>query len=79
MPYCFTRCSFKFQGHVMGQKFADFDPNWTFPNCNSCQNTPMAMKCSTKLEVALERCPIVFQGRVPTGPYFLEKSFAKLQ
>ena len=25
-------------------------------------NSPMAMKCCTKLETAKERCPIVFQG-----------------
>ena len=27
-------------------------PDWAFPNCNSSLNSPMAMKCCTKLEVA---------------------------
>ena len=40
----------------------EFDPNWVFPDCNSSLNSPMAMKCCTKLETAKERCPIVFQG-----------------
>ena len=30
MPYCFSRWSIKFQGH-MGHKVANFDPNWAFP------------------------------------------------
>ena len=29
---------------------------------NSSLNSPMAMKCCTKLETAKERCPIVFKG-----------------
>ena len=29
VPYCLTMSSVKFQGH-MGQKIADFDPNWAF-------------------------------------------------
>ena len=33
VPYCFSRSSVKFQGHT-GQKIADFDPNWPFPDCN---------------------------------------------
>ena len=43
-------------------KIAEFDPDWAFPDCNSSLNSPMAMKCCTKLEVALKRCPIVFEG-----------------
>ena len=31
--YCFSRSSVKFHGHT-GQKIANFDPNWAFPNCN---------------------------------------------
>ena len=31
VPYCFSRSSIKFQGH-MGQEIADFDPNWAFPS-----------------------------------------------
>ena len=61
MPYCFPRSSIKFQGHTV-QNITDFDPNWAFPDCNSSLNSPMAMKCCTKLETAKERCPIVFQG-----------------
>ena len=61
MPYCFSRSYVKFQGH-MALKIVEFDPNWAFPDCNSSLNSPMAMKCCTKLETAKERCPIVFQG-----------------
>ena len=35
-----------------GTKIAEFDPDWAFPDCNSSLNSPMAMKCCTKLEVA---------------------------
>ena len=61
VPYCFSRSYVKFQGHT-ALKIVEFDPNWAFPDCNSSLNTPMAMKCCTKLETAKERCPIVFQG-----------------
>ena len=59
--YCFSRSSVKFQGHT-ALKIVEFDPNWPFPDSNSSLNTPMATKWCTKLEVALKRCPIVFQG-----------------
>ena len=61
MPYCFSKSSVKFRGHT-ALKIVEFDPNWVFPDCNSSLNSPMAMKCYTKLETAKERCPIVFQG-----------------
>ena len=61
VPYCFARSSVKFQGHT-ALKIVEFDPKWAFPDCNSSLNSPMAMKCCTKLETAKERCPIVFQG-----------------
>ena len=61
VPYCFSRSSVKFQGHITLQ-IVEFDPNWAFPDCNSSLNSPMAMKCCTKLETAKKRCPIVFQG-----------------
>ena len=61
VSYCFSRSSVKFQGHT-ALKIVEFDPNWAFPDCNSSLNSPMAMKCCTKLETAKERCPIVFQG-----------------
>ena len=61
VPYCFSRSSVKFQGHI-ALKIVKFDSNWAFPDCNSSLNSPMAMKCCTKLETAKKRCPIVFQG-----------------
>ena len=60
-PYCFSRSYVELQGHT-ALKIVEFDPNWAFPDCNSSLNSPMAMKCCTKLETAKERCPIVFQG-----------------
>ena len=61
VPYYFSRSSVKFQGHI-ALKIVEFDSNWAFPDCNSSVNSPMAMKCCTKLETAKKRCPIVFQG-----------------
>ena len=61
VPYCFSRSSVKFQGHI-ALKIIKFDSNWVFPVCNSSLNSPMAIKCCTKLETARKRCPIVFQG-----------------
>ena len=61
VPYCFSRSYIKFQGHT-ALKIIEFDPNWAFPDCNSSLNSPMAMKCCTKLETAKEGCPFVFQG-----------------
>ena len=57
VPYCFSRSSIKFQGHT-ALKIVQFDPDWAFPDCNSSLNSPMAMKCCTKLEVAQKRSPI---------------------
>ena len=62
------RCPIVFQGHPSNfkvtqlKKIVEFDPNWTFPDCNSSLNSPVAMKCCTKLETAKERCPLFFQG-----------------
>ena len=61
VPYCFSRSYVKFQGHT-ALKIVEFDPNWVFPDCNSSLNSPMAIKCCTKLETAKEKWPIVFQG-----------------
>ena len=61
VPYCFARSYVKFQGRT-ALKIVEFDPDWAFPDCNSSLNSPMAMKCCTKLEVAQKRCPIVFEG-----------------
>ena len=46
----------------MALKIVEFEPNWAFLDSNSSLNSPMAMKCCTKLETAKERCPIVFEG-----------------
>ena len=43
-------CVVKFQGHT-GQKITNFDPNWTFPDCDLSLNSPMALKWYTKLNV----------------------------
>ena len=61
VPYFLSRSYVKFQGHT-ALKMVEFDPNWAFPDSNSSLNSPMAMKCCTKLETAKELCPIVFQG-----------------
>ena len=61
VPYCWSKSYVKFQGH-MALKIVEFYPNWAFPDSNSSLNSPMAMKCYTKLETPKERCPIVFQG-----------------
>ena len=79
VPYCFSRSYVKFQGHT-ALKIVEFDPNWAFPVSNSSLNSPMAMKCCTKLETAKERCPIVVQGhpsnfkvtRDKTSPIFTQ-------
>ena len=51
----------KLQGHT-ALKIVDFDPNWVFPDCISSFKSPMATKWCIKIEVALRRCPIIFQG-----------------
>ena len=61
VPYCFSRSYVKLQGHT-ALKIVEFDPNWAFPDCNSSLNSPMAMKCCTKLETTKEMCPLFFQG-----------------
>ena len=79
VPYCFSRSSVKFQGHI-ALKIVKIDSNWAFPDCNSSLNSPMAIKCCTKLEIAKKRCLIVFQGhpsnfkvtRDKTSPIFTQ-------
>ena len=61
VPYCFSRSYVKIQGHT-ALKIVEFDPNWAFPDSNSSLNSPMAMKCCSKLGTAKEGCPIVCQG-----------------
>ena len=50
VPYSYSRCSIKFQGH-RGQKIADFDPNWALPDCSLSLNSTMALKWCTKFNV----------------------------
>ena len=45
-----------------GQKIANFDPNCF--RTVTLVDSPMALKCCTKLEVAQKTCPIVFQGHL---------------
>ena len=61
VSYYFSRSSIKFQGHT-GQKIANFDPNWAFPDCNFSFTSPAAMTWCIKLEATWKRCPVVFQG-----------------
>ena len=61
VPYCLSRSYVKLQGHT-ALKIVDFDPNWAIPDCISSLESPMATKWCTKLAVAFNRCPIVFQG-----------------
>ena len=67
VPYCFSRSCVKFQGHT-GQKIADFDPNWAFPDYNFSLNSLMALKWCTTLcgieEVlyCFSKSSIKFQG-----------------
>ena len=49
VPLCFSRLFVKLQDH-MGKKIANFDPNGTFPDCNSSWNLPIAFRWCTKLE-----------------------------
>ena len=64
VPYCFSRSFVKFQGHT-GQKIADCDPNWAFPDCNSSLNSPMDFKWCPKLDVVLKMYQIIFRGHRP--------------
>ena len=57
----FSRSFIKFEGHT-GQKIADFEPNWAYPDCKSSLNSPMALKWCTLLDVVLKRCRLVFLG-----------------
>ena len=47
---------YSFHGHLSNFKvtrdknMADFLPNWAFLDCNSTLNSPMALKCCTKLD-----------------------------
>ena len=49
VPYCFSRSSVEFQGHT-ALKIVEFDPDWTFPDCNSSLNSPMAMNAAQILK-----------------------------
>ena len=58
----FSMPSVKFQVHS-GQKMADFDPNWGFPDCNSSLNSSTALKWCTKRDRVRKMCPFVFQAQ----------------
>ena len=49
VPYCFSR------------SFANFYPNWVFPDCNSSLNIPMVLKCCTKLNVVKRGALLFFK------------------
>ena len=51
----------RLRSEVKGQGHRGRNPIYPFPDCNSCLNWHMMMKWCTKLDVAWERCPIVFQ------------------
>ena len=54
----------------------EFDRNWAFLDCNSSLNSPMAMKCCTKLETAKERCPMInnyYQCIKANGKFIMRK------
>ena len=81
MPYCFPMSSIKFQGQT-GQKIADFDPNWAFPDCNSSLNSPMALKLCTKLDVVEKSCPNIFHKAlysIKGVSYYFSSSYIKFQ
>ena len=59
VSYCFSRSSIKFQGHT-GQKIADFDPNWAFPDCSSNLNSPMDFEMMHKAWCNIEEVPYCF-------------------
>ena len=60
LRFALSRSYVKLQGHT-ALKIVEFDPNWAFPDCTSSLNSPMAMKCCTKLQIAKERCPSNFK------------------
>ena len=59
VPYCFSRSSVKFQGH-MALKIIEFDPNWAFPDCNSNLNSPMATQMMHKAWSSIKEVPYCF-------------------
>ena len=50
------------RSEVKGQHHRVHNPTELFPDRNSSLNSQMMMKWCIKLDVALERCPIVFQS-----------------
>ena len=57
----FSMSSIKFQGRT-AKKIVDFDPNWTFPDCNSSLKFIDGYEMMHKAWSNIERRPIVFQG-----------------
>ena len=58
VPYYFLMLSMKFQGHT-GQKIADFDPNWAFPECKLFEFTD-GYKMMHKAWSNIEEVPYYF-------------------
>ena len=77
VPYCFSRSSAKFVGHT-GQKIADFDRNWAFPDGNSSLNSHMAMKWCIKLDVVFSRSSGKFQGHTAKKHHQFDPNWAFL-
>ena len=61
VPYCFSRSSVKFQGH-MTLKIVELDPNWEFPDCTSSLNSLMDWKWCTKPDSSIEEVPCYLSG-----------------
>ena len=61
VPYCFSRSSFKLQGHT-AKKIVEFDPDWAFPDCNSSLNSPNGCEIMHNAESSIEEVPYCFSG-----------------
>ena len=69
VPYCFSRFSVKFQGHT-ALKIIKFDPDWSFPDCNSnyefTNGSEMLHKAWSSIEevpYCYSRSSVKFHGR----------------
>ena len=48
---------------MWAKKFADFDPNWTFSDCNSSLNSPMDLKLDESTACRYRKSPRSLSGR----------------
>ena len=65
VPYSFSRSSVKFQGHT-GQKIANFDQNWAFPEFEFTDGYEMMQKAWSSIEevpYCISKSSVKFQGR----------------